>query len=74
MYEEEYEPMYEEDCFDGARYTITYKGYLFYGDSDGWNEHDYNDWSEVHSLIVFYPEIEVRDNYYGVYFKDGEWA
>ena len=29
--------------------------------------------TDLNSLIVFYPEIEVRDNYYGVYFKDGEW-
>lgn len=73
MYEEEYEPMYEEDSSSGARYTIMYIGYLFYDDKDGLNIHDMDSWDEVQSLINAYPEIEVRDNLYDVCWKNGEW-
>ena len=58
-----------------TRYTVIYEGYLFYGDKDGLNFHDMDRWDEVHSLMVAYPDvIEVRDNEYGVYWKNGEWS
>lgn len=61
-----------------SRYTISYKGYLFYGDSEGWNSHDYDRWDDVVSLINAYGsedglEFEVKDNEYGVTWKNGEW-
>ena len=63
---------------DGAkvcsRYTVIYEGYLFDGDNDGLNFHDMDDWNEVHSLMVAYPDdITVHDNEYGVAWSKGEW-
>ena len=57
-----------------GRYTVSYEGYLFVGDSDGINFHDYDRWDEVQSLMNAYPDIiEVADNEYGVHWKNGEW-
>ena len=73
MYEEEYELMHEEDRFTGARYTIHYEGYLFYGDSDGWNHHDYDRWDDIAGIVEVYLGVWVEDNYYGVRFANGDW-
>ena len=57
------------------RYTVMYDGYLFYGDNDGLNCHDFDRRDDVESLIHAYGDmIEVRDNEYGVYFARGEWS
>lgn len=57
-----------------GRYTVMYEGYLFCGDSDGLNCHDYDRWEDVQSLIYAYGDIiEVRDNEYDVHWKGGEW-
>ena len=56
------------------RYTVIYEGYLFYGDNDGLNFHDFDRWSDVQELINAYGDmIEVRDNEYDVHWKNGEW-
>ena len=57
-----------------GRYTVSYEGYLFVGDSDGLNFHDYDRWDEVSSLIDAYGDIiHVHDNEYGISFGHGEW-
>lgn len=57
-----------------GRYTVIYEGYLFCGDSDGLNFHDYDRWDEVNSLINAYGDfITVKDNEYGVTWANGEW-
>ena len=57
-----------------GRYTVSYEGYLFYGDSDGLNSHDYDKWDDVASLIGAYGDIiTVKDNEYGVTWQNGEW-
>ena len=57
-----------------GRYTVMYEGYLFVGDTDGLNTHDYDRWDDVQSLIYAYGDIiEVRDNEYGVTWSHGEW-
>lgn len=57
-----------------GRYTVIYEGYLFYGDSDGLNFHDYDRWDEVNSLMNAYGDIiTVKDNEYGVSWANGEW-
>ena len=56
------------------KYTVWYEGYLFFGDTDGYNEHGYDRWSDVQSLIDAYGDmIHVNDNEYGVTFSHGEW-
>lgn len=57
------------------RYTVVYKGSLFYGDNDdGWNFHDYDHWEDVQNLINTYGDIiEVVDNEYDTHWKNGEW-
>ena len=71
--------MFNEDGeYIGARYTISYRGYLFYGDSDGLNFHDVEDWATVKSFMDAYGyeedlEFTVKDNEYGVQWFRGEW-
>ena len=57
-----------------GRYTVMYDGYLFFGDSDGFNAHDYDRWEDVKDLMAAYGDIiTVRDNEYGVSWSNGEW-
>lgn len=71
--------MFNEDGIKiGSKYTISYNGYLFYGDNDGLNFHDYENWNDVQFIINAYGyepslELEVKDNEYQVVWKNGEW-
>lgn len=57
-----------------GRYTVSYEGFLFEGDNEGLNFHDYDRWDEVNSLIDAYGDIiHVSDNEYGISFAYGEW-
>lgn len=57
-----------------ARYTIWYEGYTFYGDGDGINYHDMDNWEEIASIINFYgDDIHVTDNLTGMTFEYGSW-
>lgn len=57
-----------------GRYTVSYEGFLFGGDNEGLNFHDYDRWDEVNSLIDAYGDIiHVSDNEYGISFAYGEW-
>lgn len=71
---EDYMPCQYESA--PARYTVMYEGYLFMGDSDGLNCHDYDDWKEIQGILGAYGTdfITVRDNEYGVYLEKGEWS
>ena len=59
-------------------YTLVYCGFLFEGDSLGWNFHDYDDWGEIISIYNFYADtypdlhMEIIHNEYGAHFND-EW-
>lgn len=62
-----------------SKYTVSYKGYLFYGDNDGWNFHDYDNWDEVVSLINAYGmeedlDFSVRHNETDMVWRMGEWG
>ena len=58
----------------GSRYTVSYEGNLFVGDSDGLNFHDYDRWDDVQSLMHAYGDIiTVHDNEYDVRWQNGEW-
>ena len=57
-----------------AKYTVWYEGYLFDGDSDGYNEHDIYDWDDAIALYNAYGNmIHIKDNEYGVNFDNGDW-
>lgn len=57
------------------RYTVWYEGYIFEGDTDGFNEHNYDRWEDAISLYNAYGDmIHIRDNEYGVSFDYGEWS
>lgn len=56
-----------------GRYTVSYEGSYFYGDSEGINFHDYDRWDDLRGLLDIIPGIEVKDNEYGVVWCDGEW-
>lgn len=56
------------------RYTVGYEGYLFYGDTDGWNEHNIDLWEDAIAIYYAYGDmIYIRDNEYGVTFSHGNW-
>ena len=58
----------------GYRYTVSYEGHIFEGDSDGYNSHGYDRWDDAQSLIYAYGDvIRVDDNYYGCTWEKGEW-
>ena len=74
-YNYDYDGCDEESFAHEPGYTIIYEGHLFEGDKpEGLNFHDMDNWDEVHSLMVCYHDvITVKDNCYGVMWKDGEW-
>ena len=51
----------------GGRWTLHYEGFLFEGDSDGWNHHDFDRYEDVMGIIKFYKNYGMRfwldDNY-----------
>lgn len=52
------------------KYSICYKGYLFDGDSEGYNVHGYDRWEDTKAIYDAYPDIvSTRDNEYGVTFQ-----
>lgn len=56
-----------------ARYTVCYEGYLFEGDTDGLNEHDYDRFEDAIALYDAYGDmIHIKDNLYDVSFDYGE--
>ena len=56
------------------RYTVWYNGYLFYGDTNGYNEHGYDNFDDAIALYYTYGNIiHIKDNEYGVSFDCGEW-
>jgi len=63
---DEYEKLY--------KYTVWYEGYLFVGDTDGYNEHGYDRFDDAIALYEAYVDmIHIRDNEYEVSFDYGEW-
>ena len=57
------------------RYTVWYEGYLFDGDTDGYNEHGYDKFEDAITLYDAYGDmIHIKDNEYGVSFDYGEWS
>ena len=56
------------------RYTVWYEGYLFVGDTDGYNEHGYDKFEDAIALYHEYGDmIHIKDNEYGVSFDYGDW-
>ena len=56
------------------RYSIRYEGYLFDGDSEGFNEHGIDKWEDARAIYDAYPDIiSIHDNQYGCTFSNGEW-
>lgn len=55
-------------------YTVFYEGYLFDGDSEGYNEHGYERWEDAIALYDAYGDmIHIRDNRCGMTFEYGDW-
>ena len=57
------------------KYTITYEGALFEGDSDGYNEHYTDSWNECVSLLNAYGDdvrIRIYDNKYNAVYDSLE--
>ena len=56
------------------RYTVSYYGYLFEGDTAGYNEHGYDNINDALALYNVYGDmIQIKDNEYNVVFESGEW-
>lgn len=57
-----------------TRYTVWYKGYLFDGDTNGYNKHNYDKWEDAIALYHTYGDmIHIKDNLYDVTFEYGDW-
>lgn len=59
------------------RFSLCYFGYIFDGDSNDYNEHGYDRWSDVIEIYKAYhdsvPGMEIHDNKYSVTFANDEW-
>ena len=56
------------------RYSVCYKGYIFEGDTDGYNEHGYDRWEDAMAIYNAYAGIiSIHDNEYDVTFSNGVW-
>ena len=56
------------------RYTVWYEGYLFEGDTNGYNEHKYDNFKDAIALYQNYGDIiHIKDNEYGITFEYGDW-
>ena len=56
------------------RYTVSYYGYLFEGDTAGYNTHGYDNINDALALYNEYGNmIQIKDNEYDVVFESGEW-
>lgn len=56
------------------RYTVSYYGYLFEGDTVGYNTHGYDNINDALALYNEYGDmIQIKDNEYDVVFESGEW-
>lgn len=56
------------------RYSVRYKGKLFEGDSDGYNERGVDRWEDAIAIYNAYPDIvSIHDNQYDCTFSKGEW-
>lgn len=57
-----------------TKYTVWYEGHIFHGDTEGYNEHGYDNWEDAISLYHTYGDmIHIKDNEYDVTFEYGEW-
>ena len=56
------------------KYSVRYKGFLFEGDSEDWNEHRYDKWEDAKAIYDAYPDmVSIKDNEYGIIFENGDW-
>lgn len=55
------------------KYTVCYKGYIFDGDTDGYNRHNFDSFEKAMEIYNNYPDVSIRDNEYGLVFEYGDW-
>ena len=56
------------------RYTVWYEGYLFDGDTEGYNKHNYDKFEDAIALYIQYGDmIHIKDNEYDVVYEYGNW-
>lgn len=59
-----------------SKWTVVYEGFLFEGDSDGFNRVDYDRFEDAVSLYNAYRHdtyIIIKDNEYDVTLENDEW-
>ena len=57
------------------KYSVCYKGALFDGDTDGWNEIGFDSWvqaKEIYNMLNG-KDVYITDNEYDCTFRDDEW-
>lgn len=56
------------------KYSVCYNGYLFEGDTDGYNTRGCESWESAKAIYDAYPDIvSIHDNEYGATFSNGDW-
>ena len=57
------------------KYSVCYKGALFDGDTDSWNELRFDSWEKAKEIynMLNGKDVYITDNEYGCTFRDDEW-
>ena len=56
------------------KYSVSYEGCFFEGDTEGINIHNFDKWEDAKMLYDMYPNVVIKDNEYGLIFENGDWS
>lgn len=62
-----------ENHWHNVPYTLCYEGFLFDGDTDGWNAHEYDRWEDAVSILNSYKHY-VEEGQMDMYIKHNEYG
>ena len=57
----------------GPTYTLSYEGFLFEVDTDGWNAHGYDRWEDAVSILNAYKHY-VEEGQMTMYIEHNEYG
>lgn len=66
----------ERDIYEQTyKYSVCYKGALFEGDTDEWNEIGFDSWEKAKEIynMLNGKDVYIMDNEYDCTFRNDEW-